>query len=74
MTEERKQHLELVAASLTQAYYSEHTAASRDYRELLDTYSYILDALVEKDALPPGHSPLTASDSLANPQTDSSRD
>ncbi len=74
MTENRKQHLELVAASLTQAYYSEHTAASRDYRELLDTYSYILDALVEKDSLPAGHSPLTASDSLANPQTADSRD
>lgn len=41
MKEERKQHLELVAASLTQAYFSEHTAASRDYRELFDTYSYI---------------------------------
>jgi hypothetical protein len=74
MTEERRQHLELVAASLTQAYYSEHTAASRDYRELLDTFNYILEALVEKDSLPFGHSPLTASDTLANPQTADSRD
>ena len=74
MTDKRRQHLELVAASLTQAYYSEHTAASRDYRELLDTFSYILEALVEKDSLPPGHSPLTASDSLANPVTADSRD
>ena len=74
MTDQRRQHLELVAASLTQAYYSEHTAASRDYRELLDTFSYILEALVEKDSLPPGHSPLTASDSLANPLTADSRD
>ncbi|HEX8196780.1 MAG TPA: hypothetical protein VF571_11380 [Pyrinomonadaceae bacterium] len=74
MTDKRRQHLELVAASLTQAYYSEHTAASRDYRELLDTFSYILEALVEKDSLPPGHSPLTASDSLANPLTADSRD
>ena len=73
MTDKRRQHLELVAASLTQAYYSEHTAASRDYRELLDTFSYILEALVEKDSLPPGHSPLTASDSLANPVTADSR-
>lgn len=72
MTDERKQHLELVAASLTQAYYTEHTAASRDYRELLDTYSYILDALIEKDGLPPGHSPLRASDSLATPEADES--
>lgn len=74
MTDKRRQHLELVAASLTQAYYSEHTAASRDYRELLDTFSYILEALVEKDSLPPGHSPLAASDSLANPLTADSRD
>ena len=73
MTEERKQHLELVAAGLTQAYYSEHTAASRDYRELMDTFDYILEALVEKENLPFGHSTLTASDSLANPVTDDSR-
>lgn len=74
MTEGRKQHLELVAASLTQAYYTEHTAASRDYRELLDTYNYILEALVERDELPFGHSSLTASDTLANPLTADSRD
>ncbi len=72
MTDERRQHLELVAAALTQAYYTEHTAASRDYRELLDTYGFILDALVEKDGLPPGHSPLRASDSLATPEADES--
>lgn len=74
MTEERKQHLELVAASLTQAYFSEHTAVNRDYRELLDTFNYILEALVEKDDLPYGNSPLTASDTLASPLTDDSRD
>lgn len=74
MTENRKQHLEIVAAHLTAAYYSEHTAASRDFRELLDTFTYLLDALVEKDSLPAGHSPLTASDTLANPQTADSRD
>lgn len=74
MADERKQHLELVAASLTQAYYSAHNAASRDYRELLDTFNYILEALVEKDDLPYGHSPLTASDTLANPVADSSRE
>lgn len=74
MTKDRKQHLEMVAASLTQAYYAEHTPASRDYRELLDTFNYILDALVEKDSLPEGESPLTASDTLANPATADSRD
>ncbi len=75
MTEERRQHLELVSASLTQAFYFEHSSsASHDYRELLDTYNYILDALIEKDKLPYGESPLTASDTFANPVTDESRD
>jgi hypothetical protein len=74
MTKDRKQHLEMVAATLTQAYYMEHTPASRDYRELLDTFSYIFEALVEKDSLPEGESPLTASDTLANPETADSRD
>lgn len=74
MTEERRQHLELVAASLTQAYFAEHTPASRDYRDLMDTYNYILQALIERDELPYGSSSLTASDSLANPETADSRD
>ncbi len=74
MTKDRKQHLEIVAAALTQAYYAEHSAPSRDYRELLDTYQYIFNALVEKDSLPEGHSPLAASDTLANPETADSRD
>jgi hypothetical protein len=75
MTEERKQHLELVSASLTQAYYYQHSSsASHDYRELLDTFNYILDALIEKDGLSYGESPLTASDTLANPVTGNSRD
>ena len=64
----------MVAATLTQAYYTEHSPASRDYRELLDTFNYILEALVEKDSLPEGESPLTASDTLANPKTADSRD
>jgi hypothetical protein len=74
MVDERIQHLELIAASLTQAYYAQHTAAARDYRELMDTYDYLLEALKEKDSLPPGHSPLTASDTLANPVTWPSRE
>ena len=32
MIDERSQHLELVAASLTQAYYSVHSTGSPDYR------------------------------------------
>lgn len=74
MIDARRQHLELVAASLTQAYYSAHDVANRDYRELLETYTYILTALVEQDQLPPGHSPLQASDSLANPEGGAGRD
>ncbi len=74
LTKDRKQHLELVAATLTQAYYTEHNPASRDYRELLDTFNYILDALIEKDSLVEGENPLSASDSIANPETADSRD
>ena len=65
MVDERKQHLELVAASLTQAYYSVHTGGSPDFREIFETYKFLLDALVEQDSLPPGHTPLRASDTLA---------
>lgn len=70
MREDRKQHLELVAAGLTQAYFAQHTAASRDYRELLDTYNYILDALLEQEQT--GRTTLRASDSLATPESDES--
>ena len=65
MTNDRKQHLELVAANLTQAYYSVHTGGSPDHREVLETYKFLLDTLVEQDRLRPGESPLRASDTLA---------
>jgi hypothetical protein len=65
MADARKQHLELVAAGLTQAYYYVHTGGSPDYREIFETYKFLLDALVEQDKLPPGHSPLRAGDTLA---------
>ena len=64
MVDERKQHLELVAASLTQAYYTVHTGGSPDHREIFETYKFLLDALVEQDKLPPGHTPLRAGDTL----------
>jgi hypothetical protein len=63
--DERKQHLELVATGLTQAYYSVHPGGSPDYREIFETYKFFLDALVEQDKLPPGHTPLRAGDTLA---------
>ncbi len=65
MADARKQHLELVAASLTQAYYSVHPGGSPDYREIFETYKFLLDALVEQDKLPAGHTPLRAGDTLA---------
>jgi|GEM_PF-1999693 len=65
ITDERRQHLELVAANLTQSYYSVHTGGARDHREIMDTYRFLLDALVEQEGLPPGHSALSASDGLA---------
>jgi hypothetical protein len=37
---------------------------------LLDTYTHLLDALVENDGLPHGHSPLRAGDSPAMPEAD----
>ncbi|HKP14154.1 MAG TPA: hypothetical protein VJZ91_18680 [Blastocatellia bacterium] len=65
MIDERQQHLELVAASLTQSYYSVHTGGSPDHRDILETYLFLLDALVEHDGQKPGQTPLSAGDTLA---------
>lgn len=65
MIDERQQHLELVAASLTQSYYSVHTGGSPDHRDILETYLFLLDALVAHDSQKPGQTPLSASDTLA---------
>jgi len=65
MIDERQQHLELVAASLTQSYYTVHTGGSPDHRDILETYLFLLDALVEHDSQKPGETPLSASDTLA---------
>jgi hypothetical protein len=65
MIDERTQHLELVAANLTQAYYSVHTGGSPDHRDIFETYLFLLDALIERDSLKPGETPLSASDTLA---------
>ncbi|HYP26339.1 MAG TPA: hypothetical protein VE262_06445 [Blastocatellia bacterium] len=65
MIDERRQHLELVAANLTKAYYTVHTGGSPDHRDILETYKFLLEALVEQDDLKPGQSPLRASDTLA---------
>ncbi|HEX8184705.1 MAG TPA: hypothetical protein VF747_08130 [Blastocatellia bacterium] len=65
MVDERKQHLELVAASLTQAYYSVHAGGSPDHRDFLETYLFLLDALVAHDNQRPGETPLAPGDTLA---------
>lgn len=65
MVDERKQHLELVAASLTQAYYSVHTGGSPDHRDMLETYFFLLEALVEHDGQRAGETPLSPGDTLA---------
>ena len=65
MIDERTQHLELVAANLTQAYYTVHTGGSPDHRDILETYLFLLEALVQHDSQKPGESPLAASDTLA---------
>ncbi len=65
MVDERRQHLELVAAQLTQAYYTVHSAGSPEHRDILETYFFLLDALVEHDGQQPEERPLTAGDTLA---------
>jgi len=65
MIDERRQHLELVAANLTEAYYSVHTGGSPDHREILETYLFLLDALVEHDGQKAGQRPLFSGDTLA---------
>jgi hypothetical protein len=65
MIDERRSHLEVVAASLTRAYYSVHRGGSPDHRDILETYLYMLDALEECDSLPHGHTPLRPGDTLA---------
>ena len=62
MIDERRQHLEIVAAGLTQAYYAVHSSGSPDHRDLLETYLFLLEALVEHDGQQPGETPLLSGD------------
>ena len=65
MIDGRRQHLELIAASLTESYYSVHTSGSPDHREILENYFFFLEALVDHDGQKPGQTPLAPGDTLA---------
>ena len=62
MIDERRQHLELVATGLTQAYYTVHSTGSPDHREIIETYLFLLNALSEHDYQKPGETPLVSGD------------
>jgi hypothetical protein len=70
MIDERTQHLESIAASLTESYYTVHTGGSPDHRDILETYFFLLEALVEHDRQRPGERPLAPGDTLAPFVTD----
>jgi hypothetical protein len=42
-----------------------HTGGSPDHRDILETYKFLLEALIEQDSLKRSQSPLQASDTLA---------
>jgi hypothetical protein len=65
MIDERRQHLELVAAQLTHAYYTVHSSGSPDHRDVMETYFFLLDALAEHDGQEPDQRPLASGDTLA---------
>jgi hypothetical protein len=73
MIDERTQHLELVAASLTQSYYTVHTGGSPDHRDILETYLFLLEALIVHDNQRPGESPLAPGDTLAPFEADTNK-
>lgn len=65
MVDERTQHLELVAASLTQAYYVARSERNPDHRDLLETYFFLLEALVDHDSQKHDEVPIKSGDSFA---------
>jgi hypothetical protein len=65
MVNERTQHLESIAATLTQTYYSVHGGGSPDHRDIIETYLFLLEALVDHDGQKPGQTPLSPGDTLA---------
>jgi hypothetical protein len=65
MVDERTQHLERIAASLTESYYTVHNGGSPDHRDILETYFFLLEALVTHDTQRAGERPLAPGDTLA---------
>ena len=64
MANERRDHLEGVAAQLTLAFYTARTEQAPEHRDILETYFFLLDALLEHDGEGKGI-PLRAGDTMA---------
>ena len=65
MNDERQNHLEDVAARLTQAYYSVRVEQAPEHRDILETYLFLLKALRDHEGQPEGSMPLQAGDTIA---------
>jgi hypothetical protein len=66
MADERTHQLELIAATLTQAYYSARESNPPiDHRDVMETYLFFLDALMQHEGHRPGQVPIKAADTLA---------
>ena len=74
MVDERTQHLEHIAAQLTQAYYTVHAQGSPDHADIVNNYFFFLEALQTHDTQKPGERPLAASDTLAPYEAESRED
>jgi len=65
MASERREHLENIAAQLTQAYYQSRQPETHEHRDILETYFFLLGALRDRDGQPEGTNPLQPGDTMA---------
>ncbi|HZS46152.1 MAG TPA: hypothetical protein VFC63_13845 [Blastocatellia bacterium] len=65
MASERREHLEILAAQLTQAYYQAREPEAPEHRDILETYFFMLGALRDRDSQPDGTNPLRSGDTMA---------